>query len=98
MLVETVALLFYCLLPTKWVGKGYRDPFTLPTSLPNSFGLRVSSISPPLSGHYRAGCDKCFLEGPLGRRERVQRTEPRHSPAAELLLFPSNTATSPKNE
>lgn len=54
MLVKTVALLFYCLLPTKWVGKGYCDPFTLPTSLPNSFGLQVSSISPPLSGHYCA--------------------------------------------
>jgi len=54
MLVKTLALLFYCLLPTKWVGKGYCDPFTLPTSLPNSFGLQVSSISPPLSGHYCA--------------------------------------------
>lgn len=54
MLVKTVAGLFHRLLPTKWVGKGCCDPLTLPTSLPNSFGLRVSSISPPLSGHYRA--------------------------------------------
>lgn len=54
MLVETVARLLYRFLPTKWVGKGCSDPLTLPTSLPNSFGLRVSSISPPLSGHYCA--------------------------------------------
>ena len=54
MLVKTVARLLYRFLPTKWVGKGCSDPLTLPTSLPNSFGLRVSSISPPLSGHYCA--------------------------------------------
>lgn len=53
-LVKTVARLLYRLLPTKWVGKGCCDPLTLPTILPNSFGLRVSSISPPLSGHYCA--------------------------------------------
>lgn len=54
MLVKTVAGLCQRLLATKWVGKGCCDPLTLPTSLPNSFGLRVSSISPPLSGHYGA--------------------------------------------